>query len=160
MEWNEGSFFTGQVIEVQDGEDRSFAANPEETGLLAVAVDYGAQSANQQTRTIMLRTISESGIGEWAGPFTIPESTVPLEELSWNGGWPQPTYIAKVDVVDDGQHFNAENPEAWSLERCARDYGDSAACENREPHEITIRDVTLEGSGSFVTFTVPMEPEE
>jgi hypothetical protein len=160
MEWDEENWFEDPIVIVQDGSAVFSAYNTEALTLAQVAEDYGDESANQESREITVRQIDESGVGTWQ-TFTVPVvPPPPLENLSWNQGWPPATEIPYADVLDDNTHFNAPNPEGWTLARCAADYGNSYACENKTPHEVQIREVSAaQGNGAWQTETVPVVEE-
>lgn len=167
IEWLEEDWLDQPIVQVDDGGTIFSGYNEEGKTLQQVAADYGDQSANQDTRTVQVRQVDASGgFGAWQS-FTVPYvPPPPLEHLDWRQSWPTAEETPWVDVVDNGTHYSAPNPEGWDLERAATDYGvapvpgyepPTPVCENREPHEITIREVSAAaGNGPFSTFTVPV----
>jgi len=162
MEWTQTAPQPTPVIEIQDGGFSYYATNTGSATLTQAIIDYAGQSTNESPRTVQVRDLTLGAAG------TTEACSVPIpEEPEWNQGWPGTELIAKFHVVDNGNNFNAMNPTAMSLEDGAAHYAaalwpDSEifVCENREPHEITIREVSSgAGNGEWSAFTVP-EAEE
>jgi len=162
MAWTETTPTPTPILHIVDGVTNFYKENTEGLTLAQAMLDYAAQSENQDWRMVQIRQLT---LGE-AGP---PEGcALPIpEEPIWNSGGPSSEMIPRFHVVDDSLSFNAVNSTGMSLEDGAAHYGaafvagtEFYVCENREPHEITIREISSAGNGPWSTFTVPVEPEE
>lgn len=162
MEWTETAPQPTPVLHILDGSTSFYAVNTEELSLMQAMLDYDAQSENTSPRTAQVRvlTLGEAGQAESCS-LPIPE------EPDWNQGWPTSEMIPRFHVVDNSTSYNALNPQGLTLEQGAAHYGNAYlagteifVCENREPHEITIREVSASlGNGPASPFTVPVAEE-
>ena len=163
IEWLEEDWLAGPIVQVNDDSTIYSAFLGEALTLQQIAADYGAQSANQTTRQVTVRQVdATNGFGAWQ-EFTVPYvPPPPLETLAWNQGWPPATEIPYADVLDDNTHYNAPNPEGWTLDEIAEDYANGFVegtnvhiCENRTSHEVQVREVSAAaGNGPWEYKTV------
>lgn len=166
IEWLAEDWLNEPIVQVDDN-GTIWSAYNEGLTLQQVANDYGDQSENETTRTVMVRQADETGgFTAWAGPFTIPYvAPPPLTTLAWNGGNPTAGPIPRAHVVDDGGSVNALSPDEWSLQQIADDYANGYVegtevyiCENRSPHSITVRLVSENGNTAFESFAITPNP--
>jgi hypothetical protein len=160
IDWIEEDWLDDPIVQVNDGGIRS-GYNETGLSLAQAAADYAAHSPDKSPRQISVRQADANGHSNWQ---TFDINAPPLERLAWNQGWPAPRGgIQYADVLDNGIHFNAANPEQWTLEEIKDDYGSGfvegtevLVCENRTPHQVMVRVVSeAEGNGEWQEFTVP-----
>ena len=162
MAWEQTPPQITPVLKIVDGMQTYYRENTEPLTLLQALQDYDAQSEDTNVRTVQ---VSELVLGQGGQPES---TTLPIpDEPEWNQGWPTSELIPRFHVVDNGASFNAINAGDMSLQEGAEHYGNAFVvgtevhvCENREPHDVTIRLVSSGGgNGPESTFTVPVLEE-
>jgi hypothetical protein len=160
MDFQRGPALPG--IEVIDQGVRYHAANEESLSTQQAAQAFAEWAPDKTERVLQVRMLQETWMGQWEYLPINAAPAGPLESLSWNqGGWPGWNGTDLVVVQDQGSvaggtAFYAPDPEHWDDARVGQDYFDSYANEEKAPHAIQMRRVTINGNGPWVQMTVPV----